>query len=121
MTDNMKNLLELASSDEQLSARLEEICAMEGDAANIELKKLASEQGITLTDDDLGGRKPKSAELSDDELEAVSGGGVCVCTAIGGGRKDKGSKDKGCGCVAVGIGEGKGGIRCSCAAVGVGD
>lgn len=94
---------------------------MEGDASVAELKKLASEQGMLLTDDDLAPVETTS-ELSDDELEAVAGGGTCACTGLGGGRKDKGSDEKPCGCVAAGFGKDEyGKLRCTCVAMGLGD
>lgn len=65
MTDNMKKLLALLSSDEALSAKV-------NGASHEETIAIAKEHGITLTEADF---EAASATLSDDELNVVSGGG----------------------------------------------
>ena len=57
--------------------------------------------------------------LEEAELDAVSGGDVCVCPAAGGGTAD--SKSKACACVLGGGGEFKdGACRCFCVLAGGG-
>lgn len=79
MTDNMKKFLELISDSEELSAKLN-IATME------EAIAIAKEQGITLTDADF---VLPSGEVSDDELDGVSGGisnrgqQSCLCVTAG--------------------------------------
>ena len=94
MTKNLLAFLEAASKDEKL---IKKIGAMEKD----ELIATAKALGLELTEADL--EKP-AAELSDDELEAVSGGSdvSCVCAMGGGGTKD--NNDKTCACVLAGVG-----------------
>lgn len=64
MTENIKKLLELASTNEELKAKLT-------DASKDEFIAVAKENGIELTDADF----EQSSELSEDELNAVAGGG----------------------------------------------
>lgn len=59
MTDNVRRLLELASADEALKARLT-------NASRESIIATAKEVGVTLTDADF--------ELPEEELGAVSGG-----------------------------------------------
>ncbi|MDR1014665.1 MAG: hypothetical protein LBL86_06775 [Coriobacteriales bacterium] len=60
-----------------------------------------------------------SAELSEDELEQVAGGGVCICALGGDGQgNDHGSKL--CSCETGGEGTNDEGIRCGCHAYGFG-
>lgn len=58
---------------------------------------LLKEYGVELTDEDF---KAPGGELSDDELEAVSGGGGCGCPVFGGGGGDYLK----CVCVIGGLG-----------------
>ena len=53
-----------------------------------------------------------NSELSDDELEAVVGGGRCICS-FGGGKAGEGEKT--CACVMGGGGQySDGSVRCVC-------
>ena len=70
MTNNMKKFLELASGDAELVDRLK---GMGKDAIIAE----AQQRGIALTDADFAA--DASAELNEDELDAVAGGGKCAC------------------------------------------
>lgn len=63
MTESFKKLLELISGNEELTARL-------NNASKDEVIALAKEQGITLTEADF----EQSGEMSEDELDAVTGG-----------------------------------------------
>lgn len=78
----------------------------------------AKDMGITLTEADFA---TPSAELSDDELLAVSGGSdvSCACAMGGGGTKD--NNDKTCACVLAGAGYSTSGReRCVCGFAGYG-
>lgn len=74
MTDNIKRLLEKISAD---SALTERASGMDRDA----LIALARDLGIELSDTDFD--TETNADMSDDELELVAGGGACAC-AVGG-------------------------------------
>ena len=63
MTENFKKLLELISGNEELTARL-------NNASKEEVIAFARELGITLSDADF----EQSGEMSEDELNAVTGG-----------------------------------------------
>ena len=81
--------------------------------------EILKEYGVSFTADDF---KAPEGELSDDELNAVAGGGGCGCAAIGGGGGD----DLTCVCIAGGTGyvRGCGGFSleggCFCALAGAG-
>lgn len=110
MSENLKLFLEKISEDKALADKV-------GAETNPEvLIAMAAEMGIALTADDF-----KKQELSDDELDAVAGGGdvSCACALGGGGTKD--SDDKACACVLAGAGYSKnGGERCVCGFAGYG-
>lgn len=115
MTDAMKKFLEEVSQDRELCEKMNALETPE------EIIALAAEKGLTVTEEDL---KPDTSavKLSDDEMEAVAGGGkpnVCVCVAGGGGESDIPSAV--CACVGPGLGRGYGnGIRCYCVVFGAG-
>ena len=78
----------------------------------------AKELGIEMTEADF---EKVPEELSDDELDAVAGGGdvSCACAMGGGGTKD--SNDKTCACVLAGAGYAKSSReRCVCGFAGYG-
>ncbi len=105
MTDNMKKFLELASGDAELVERLN---GMDKDAIIAE----AQQRGIALSEADFAA--DTSAELSDDELDAVAGGGKCACIAGGSGTEDN-DNCLNCVCVMGGQGVFKDGVeRCKC-------
>lgn len=81
--EKKKKLKQLASSPEikQKMAALKK----EGEVTEGKIIDFWKAQGIELTEDDL---KTPSYEMSDDELEAVSGGGGCGCCGTGGGWGD---------------------------------
>lgn len=90
-----------------------------GSMGKEELLALAKELGIELTEADLA--KPAAEELSDDELDAIAGGGdvSCACAMGGGGTKD--NNDKTCACVLAGAGYSQSGReRCVCGFAGYG-
>lgn len=102
MTENMKKLLEVASSNEEFRNKLVSL-------SREDVIALAKEQGIALTDADF----ESHSEISDDELTNVAGGQTCVCVFGGGGTASEGQKN--CLCVSVGFGYMKDQlIRCYC-------
>ena len=102
MTENMERFLELVSKNEELAKKLN--CADQA-----EIIAMAKELGLELVETDFA----QTAELSNDELESVAGGGVCACVLGGGGAEDK--SDKTCACVLGGGGEDRNGwVRCVC-------
>ena len=111
MTDNMKKFLEQASGDAELAERLN---GMYKDSIIAE----ARQRGIELTDADFV--EDESAELSEDELDEVAGGGKCACVLGGGGKADDNGKK--CSCVLDGSGEFKDSriYRCMCIGAGGG-
>jgi len=95
MSENLKKFLETVSANEKLAEKT-------GRASREELLAMAKELGLALTEEDF---LQKSGELSDDELDAVAGGGTCVCVVGGGGKKaGDGSVYDVCACVAAGTG-----------------
>lgn len=112
MTENMKKFLERMSANEELRDRVNQM-------TEEELLHEAAKLGIALTDEDFK-QEESQGTLSDDELDAVSGGGKCGCYGSGGGTAD-GTGLKPCGCVAVGVGGFEDGERrCYCIAAGGG-
>ena len=97
MTDNLQKFLEAASGDREFMDKVSKAETAEAVIA------LAKEKGFALTAADLT-VEAKQGEVSDDELEAVAGGKVCVCVAGGGG--EAGNNDHTCWCVLVGEGSG---------------
>ena len=81
--------------------------------------EILKEYGVLFTTEDF---KAPEGELSDDELNAVAGGGGCGCPVVGGGGGD----DLTCVCIAGGTGyvRGCGGFSleggCFCALAGAG-
>jgi predicted ribosomally synthesized peptide with nif11-like leader len=119
MTENLKAFLEAASKDRTLAGRLKEADTPEAVLA------LAAEQGFALSAADLEiSAAPAAGEISDDELDAVAGGGnfdgCCLC--ISGGYGDDGDGDgpnEACYCFVAGAGLRTGASydsgRCVCA------
>lgn len=93
MTENTKKLLEIVSGNKELSAKI-------GGMGKEEIPALTREQGVELTEADF----VQKYELSDDELNAVAGGGKCICSFGGGGQYSDGSVR--CVCVIGGDGNG---------------
>ena len=76
----MKKLLEIVSGNKELAAKI-------GGMAREDIIALARELGVELTEADFA----QKYELSDDELDAVAGGGRCICSFGGGGEYSDGS------------------------------
>lgn len=91
MTENMKVFLEELSKHEELREKTNQAQTKE------EIVEIAKELGVVLTDADFV--KEDGQNLSEEELEAVAGGGAKgFCLIIGGGSKD----GKGCCCIGCG-------------------
>ena len=119
MTENMKKFIEVVSADKELGLKV-------SNAQKDMLMLLAKENGIELKEEDFA---VPTGELSDDELDAVVGGGECYCAVGGGGTKDGAHPYAEehwdgldvCACVVAGFGYyGNGKERCGCAFAGGG-
>lgn len=113
----MKEFLELMEKNEELKKQVEKLDA-EKNSQPSDYIALAAKYGVQLTEADF---KPVDAgELTEDELDAVTGGGDCSCIVGGGGSGDEG-RTKTCACIMGGGGEtSDGSCRCICVTVGVG-
>lgn len=109
MTENMKCFLAKVSEDKALA---EKASKQEKD----ELIVLAKEMGVNLTEADFA---QTESDISEGELNSVTGGGNCYCVAGGGGTD--GEKDSACACVFAGWGRStERHERCVCAMAGGG-
>lgn len=117
MTANMEALLKILSENSELGHKFAQM-----DKQN--LIASAKELGVELTDADFA--QPET--MSDAELNAVAGGGECVCVLGGGGTQ--GGDDGVCACVAYGQGNvaddsqyvyRRGAPRCQCFVGGTGE
>ncbi len=109
MTENMKCFLAKISEDKALA---EKASKLEKD----ELIVLAKEMGVNLTEADFA---QTESDISEGELNSVTGGGNCYCVAGGGGTD--GEKDSACACVFAGWGRStERHERCVCAMAGGG-
>ena len=66
----------------EINEKIKELRADSQEEMQAKMIELLKEYGVELTSEDL---KAPSGELSDDELEVVAGGGVCICPLVGGG------------------------------------
>lgn len=111
MTDNLKKFLEKISTNEELQDRANQM-------TKEELLREAAKMGIALTNEDF--RQGSQDPVSNDELDAVSGGGKCGCSDFGGGTAE-GTGLKSCGCAVIGVHNFEDGeARCCCFAMGGG-
>jgi len=109
MTENLKCFLAKVSEDKALA---EKASKLEKD----ELIVLAKEMGVNLTEADFA---QTESDISEGELNSVTGGGNCYCVAGGGGTD--GEKDSACACVFAGWGRStERHERCVCAMAGGG-
>ena len=127
MTENAKKWLELVSTDPELQQKTKELQTETIDQQKAKITELARAHGITLTEEDFA--IPQDGELSDDELDAVAGGGGCGCPVIGGGEGEDAETGEhyGCGCFVSGGGNSHvckngdySGIKCFCGVIGGG-
>lgn len=96
----MNKLQELLESNAELKAKIEAL-NKDPNTTAADFITLVKEYGVELTEADFR-PTPAGGEVSDSELEAVAGGGKCVCVAGGGGKEDEAHKT--CACVAAGCG-----------------
>ena len=79
-----KRFLEMLAGDKDLDRRCQQACEEAGspEAAFGIMVELATRHGLSFTADELVGRveahRHEPAELSDDELDAVAGGGLVI-------------------------------------------
>ena len=105
MTENMKKYLELISGDEEAMKKLNEQESSSIQEAKERIIADAAERGVTLIEEDFN-EAAEVSELSEDELEAVTGGDSCVCVLGGRGTATDAKAEKTCACVIFGAGEG---------------
>ena len=123
MEDKMKRFLEEMSKNKEMVKKVEIINEKHSDTEEnaSALAELANEMGITITKEELLNVTSQydSGEMSDEELEQVSGGKMvdhyypranvynmvcdCLCVFAGGGTSD--DNQKSCGCMIGGGGE----------------
>ena len=125
MSENLKKFLELVSKDEALKQKAMACNDMEKEDAIRASIALAKEVGIELTEADFA-KKEADGELSDDELDAVTGGVLaCFCELAGGGGGTDANDHKKFGCACVIYGQGGDGraedSNCVCVTTGGGD
>jgi predicted ribosomally synthesized peptide with nif11-like leader len=124
MSENLKKFLELITSDKELEKKALACNDLGEEKGKLAMIELAKENGIDLTEADFE-KKEATGELSDDELDAVAGGGSnCGCFAGGGGGGIDASDGKVFGCACVAYGQGGDGrandANCVCALYGYG-
>ena len=131
MREELKKFLEEVSKNEELKQKLKALNEMEKEKAIEAIITFAKEAGYTLVPEDFEEKTPER-ELTDEEVEAVSGGKkynfdetTCYCFLGGGGGGTDSSDGEifGCGCVAYGEGgcRGEDGLlSCDCIGIGVG-
>ena len=80
MTENMKRYLEIVSMDEQLEDELKEMQKLPVEEQKQALVDHAAKLGVVLEEHDLN--LEQSVELSDDDLEDISGGSAAVTITL---------------------------------------
>ncbi len=95
MTNKMKAFLEAVSKDKEIKEKLKVTNDKD------EIIAIAKEFGLELTEADL--IPQEDGELSENELNAVAGGGACACV-VGGGGTAGDREDDICYCALVGMG-----------------
>ena len=115
MTENMKAFLEQMNQNKALKDEVEalgkEQLKQNKDAIAEKVVEIAAKHGFTLTAEDM---ETETAELTEEQLKAVAGGGECYCSGSGGGR---GFQNGGCECFLYG----QGNEHCTCILAGSGD
>ena len=91
----------------ELNDRLKAITADSQTELQEKMIELLKEYGVVLNAEDF---KAPEGELSDDELEVVAGGGICICPLVGGGS----GEGLVCACTGGGIGGAHNAIPCVC-------
>ena len=120
MTNNLKEFLKKANSNDEIFSKLEELKQEQNkDKIIAKTIEIAAQYNIILTPSDF---EQCEEEIDDEEMQAVAGGFKrCTCYVGGGGKADE--DGKACGCVAYGYGdlrEESKTHRCECIAMGTG-
>ena len=102
-----EQLQKVVQEHPELNDRLKAITAVSQTEVQEKLIELLKEYGVVLTAEDF---KATEGELSDDELDVVAGGGICICPLVGGGS----GEGLVCACTAGGIGGAHNSIPCYC-------
>lgn len=127
MTDQAKEFIKKVNSDQALYEKFKALVPEDQKDSDREaiisdkIVPFAKEAGYDLSAEDFKTDGPASGEISDEELEAVAGGGGCLCEEKGAGM---GADDYTnciyfCGCTAAGVGE-YSGKNCMCTGYGEG-
>ena len=123
MSENLKKFLELITSDKELEKKALACNDLGEEKGKLAMIELAKENGIELTEADFE-KKEATGELSDDELDAVAGGGGCQCPLAGGGGGVDANDGKVYGCACTSYGQGGDGrakdFNCFCVILGDG-
>ena len=113
----MKKLLEEIEKNQELKAKIQEL-DKNPESTPKDYIQVAAEYGIALTQEDF---KPAEGEVTDDELDTVAGGKLCICVIGGGGEANTYRNTKTCACVIGGGGQDTDGeSRCNCVIGGAG-
>lgn len=87
MSENLKKFLDMIANDKELEAKALACNELGEEKGKLAMLELAKEYGVELTLADLEKEAPASAELDDNELDAVAGGvnalAVSSCTMLG--------------------------------------
>ena len=117
MTENLKVFFEQLSQNQALKDELEALGKEYPDNGQLERNKaaivqktleIAAKHGLTLTKEDfeaMEAEAAKAGDLTDEQLEAVAGGGDCSCFLAG--------FSKGCNCAIVGKSK-RDSLSCGC-------
>ena len=128
MTENMKKFLDFVSRNPDVLEKAKALQAEGEEAVKAVTMTFAKEHGFTLTEADFA---PPEGELSEQELQAIAGGGGkgpntggCYCMLAGGGGGTQ-TDDDIYGCACVGYGQGGDGaiddFTCWCTGYGEGN
>ena len=96
MNKNLQDKLQQLAATPEIHEKMMEL-NKDGDVTSAQIIDFWKAQGVELTEEDL---KVPTQNLSDDELDAVVGGGGCGCCVTGGGWGD----ELHCGCMLAGAG-----------------
>lgn len=96
MNKDLQDKLQQLAATPEIIEKMTEL-NKDGDVTSAQIIDFWKAQGVELTEEDL---KVPTQNLSDDELDAVVGGGGCGCCVTGGGWGD----EMRCECIGAGVG-----------------